>query len=253
MDKKYRNLIREMAWSQFSVQDQNSVLGLIWSFLNPALMVGVLFAYFRMTAGKGVAHYGIYLLLGMIHYTHFSNTTAAAMNSLHNMAQLTRHTVLPKEALVIGSVLVTSVEFGVSMMVCLILAFLSGVPLKSCVVTAPLIMLLQLVFATWASFLLATARVFVKDLSHLYQVFLRLLFFTTPIFYAAVFLQSPLAQRVLSFNLLAQLIDFSRDVFLEGHLFPVRFFLVLCAFHGLALWASFRFFKHCEPLFAEYV
>ena len=182
MDKSYRNLIREMAWSQFAVQDQNSVLGLIWSFLNPTLMVGVLFAYFQGSAGKGVAHYGIYLLLGMIHYTHFSNTTAAAMNSLHNMAQLTRHTVLPKEALVIGSVMVTSVEFGVSMLVCLILAFLSGVPMKSCLVAAPLIMLLQLVFATWVSFLLTTARVFVKDLSHLYQVFLRLLFFITPIF-----------------------------------------------------------------------
>ncbi len=253
MDKPYRNLIREMTYSQFAVRDQNSILGLVWSFLNPALTMGVLFAYFRMSAGKNVNHYGIYLLLGMIHYTHFSNTTAAAMNSLHNMAQLTRHTVLPKEVLVIGSVMAASLEFVVSMICCLLLAFLSGVPMKICLVFIPPIMILQLVFVMWVSFLLSAVRVFVKDLTHIYQVFLRLLFFTTPIFYAAAFLQNPFAQRALRFNLLAQLIGFSRNLVIDGHLFSLRLFVILCAFHGLALWGSFRWFKHCEPRFAEYV
>jgi ABC-2 type transport system permease protein len=253
MDRPYRNLIREMTYSQFAVRDQNSILGLVWSFLNPALMMGVLFAYFRMSAGKSVNHYGIYLLLGMIHYTHFSNTTAAAMNSLHSMAQLTRHTVLPKEALVIGSVMAASLEFVVSMVCCLLLAWMSGVPMKTCLVAILPIMVLQLLFVTWVSFLLSSARVFVKDLTHIYQVFLRLLFFTTPIFYAAAFLQNPVAQRALQFNMLAQLIGFSRSVVIDGHLFSVNLFLVLCGFHTLALWGSFRWFKHCEPRFAEYV
>ena len=253
MGRPYRNLVREMTWSQFAVRDQNSVLGLVWSFLHPAVMVGVLFAYFRANAGKDVKHYGIYLLFGMIHYTHFSNTTSGAMNCLHGMAQLTRHTVLPKEVLVISSVIAASMEFAVSIGFCVLLAWFSGIHLSFAVLALPLVLALQIVFALWVSFLLATIRVFVKDLNHIYQVFLRLLFFTTPIFYAAAFLRSPIAQRMLHFNLLAQLIGFSRSLVIGGTQFPVGFFLALWAFHGLALALAFLLFKYCESGFAEYV
>jgi ABC-type polysaccharide/polyol phosphate export permease len=253
MGKPYRNLIREMTFSQFAVRDQNSVLGLLWSFLNPVLMVAVMFAYFRMSAGRDVKHYGIYLLLGMIHYTHFSNTTSTAMGSLTSMAQLTRHTILPKETVVIGSVIATSLEFAVSMVFCLILACFSGIPVTAGLIALPLIMVLQLIFVMWVSFLLSATRVFVKDLAHVYQVFLRILFFTTPIFYAAAFLRSPLAQRLLRFNPLAHLIGFSRGLVIDGNLFPIGLFLLLLAIHSLALWGAFRWFKHTEPRFAEYV
>ncbi len=253
MDKPYRSLLREMVYSQFAVRDQNSILGMLWSFLNPVLMVGVLFSYFRMNAGKDIDHFGIYLLLGTVHYTHFSNTTSAGMNALNSMAQLTRHTILPKETVVIGSVLAMSLEFVVSMLFCLVLGRLSGIPLTHGMIVLPLIMLLQLVFVTWVSFLLSATRVFVKDLTHVYQVFLRLLFFVTPIFYAAAFLKSPFAEVMLRFNPLAQLIGFSRAAVIDGNFFSWRVFLLLFTLHAAALWGAFRWFKRCEPRFAEYV
>jgi ABC-type polysaccharide/polyol phosphate export permease len=253
MDKPYRNLIREVAYSQYAVRDQNSILGLLWSFLNPLLMMAVLFAYFRFNAGRDVKHYPVFLLLGMVHYTHFSNTTTSAMNVLTSMAQLTRHTILPKEALVIGSVLASSVDFGVSMLVCLVLACLSGIPATRAMLGLPLIVLLQLMFVMWVSFLLSAARAFVKDLSHIYQVVLRLLFFTTPIFYATAFLRSSLAQQMVRFNPLAHLIGFSRTSIIDGEMFPVKVFLALVAINALALWGALRWFKRCEPSFAEYV
>ena len=253
MDKKYRNLIREVAYSQYAVRDQNSILGLLWSFLNPLLTMGVLFAYFRMNAGRDVKHYAIFLLLGMIHYTHFANSTSAAMNSLIVSAQLTRHAILPKEVLVIGSVLATSVEFLVSMLMCVILAGFTGIPVSWALLGVLLVVVLQFLFVMWVSLLLSSARVFVKDLSHVYQVLLRLLFFATPIFYAAEFLESPLAQQMIRFNPLAGLIGLSRTSVIDGYMFPANAFLILTAMHALAVWGAFRWFKRCEPSFAEYV
>jgi len=252
MDKPYRNLVREVAYSQYAVRDQNSILGLLWSFLNPLLMMGVLFAYFRMNAGRDVKHYAVFLLLGMIQYTHFSNSTSSAMNVLTSMAQLTRHTVLPKEVLVIGSVLATSVDFVVSLLVCLALAFLTGIPFSWTMLSLPLIVFLQMLFVMWVSFVLAAARVFVKDLSHIYEVLLRLLFFATPIFYASAFLHSPLALQLVRFNPLANLIGLARGLVIDGRMLPVRIFLVMVLLHSLALWGAFRWFKRCEPSFAEY-
>jgi ABC-type polysaccharide/polyol phosphate export permease len=253
MGRPYRNLVREVAYSQFAVRDQNSILGVLWSFLNPLLTMAVLFAYFRLSAGRDVKHYAVFLLLGMIHYTHFSNSTTSAMNILVATAHLTRNTILPKEVLVIGSVLATSVEFVASMLVCVLVACLTGIPLSWAMLSISLIILLQMLFVMWVSFLLSAARVFVKDLSHVYQVLLRLLFFATPIFYVAQFLQSPLAQQVIRINPLANLISLSRGSVIDGQMFPLRVFLVLAAIHAAALWVAFRWFKRCEPSFAEYV
>jgi ABC-type polysaccharide/polyol phosphate export permease len=253
MDKPYRNLIREVAYAQYAVRDQNSILGLLWSFLNPLLMVAVLFAYFRMNAGLNVKHYAIFLLLGMVHYTHFSNSTGSAMNALILSAHLTRHAILPKEVLVIGSVLATSVEFLISMLVCVVLAPFVGIPASWAMLGLPLIVILQLLFVMWVSFLLASGRVFVKDLSHVYQVLLRLLFFATPIFYETKFLGSRLAQQLVRLNPLAALIGLSRNSVIDGHMFAANVFLALVSIHALALWGAFRWFKRCEPSFAEYV
>jgi len=252
MDKPYRNLVREVAYSQYAVRDQNSVLGLLWSFLNPLLMMAVLFAYFRLNAGRDVKHYAVFLLLGMIHYTHFSNSTSVAMNVLTTMAQLTRHTILPKEVLVIGSVLSTSVEFLASLLVCLALACLTGVPPSWAMLGLPLIVLLQLLFVMWVSLLLSATQVFVKDLTHVYQVLLRLLFIATPIFYSTAFLRNPLALQLVRFNPLAGLIGLSRRSVIEGQMLSSQVFLMLAAIHAVALWGAFRWFKRCEPSFAEY-
>jgi ABC-type polysaccharide/polyol phosphate export permease len=252
MGRPYRNLVREVAYSQYAVRDQNSVLGLLWSFLNPLLMMAVLFAYFSLNAGREIQHYGVFLLLGMIHYTHFSNSTSAAMNVLTNMSQLTRHTILPKEVLVIGSVLATSVEFVVSMLVCAVLACFTGVPISWAMLGLPLIVVLQMLFVMWVSLVLSAVRVFVKDLSHIYQVLLRLLFFATPIFYATAFLGNRLALQLVRVNPLARLIGLSRDSVIQGQMLPLGVFLALAAIHAALLWGAFRWFKRCEPSFAEY-
>jgi lipopolysaccharide transport system permease protein len=253
MDKPYRNLVREVAYSQYAVRDQNSILGLLWSFLNPLLTMAVLFAYFRVSAGRDVKHYAVFLLLGMVHYTHFSNSTTSAMNVLVVTAHLTRNAILPKEVLVIGSVMATSVEFIVSMVVCVAVACFAGVPVSWGMLGLPLIVILQILFVMWVSFLLSATRVFVKDLAHVYQVLLRLLFFATPIFYVTQFLQSQFAQQLVRFNPLASLIALSRGSVIDGHMFPVKMFLTLVLIHGLALWGAFRWFKRCESSFAEYV
>src|ERR1700720_828596 len=105
LDKKYLNLLREIVVTQFKLKDQSTFFGFMWSFLNPLVMLLVLLIFFRLRIGDQVEHYGIYLLIGIIHYTHFANTTNASMNILSRMRQLTCNAVFPKELLVVGSVI----------------------------------------------------------------------------------------------------------------------------------------------------
>src|SRR5215471_18728642 len=94
-DRKYLNLWREMTRAQFKLRDQSSFFGFLWSFANPLITVGLLFALFSAQLSHEIHYYALYLLIGIVHYTHFSNATSSSMNVLHSMSALTRNGVFP--------------------------------------------------------------------------------------------------------------------------------------------------------------
>ena len=189
-----------MALAQFKLRDQSTFFGFLWSFLNPLIALGLLFVLFRSKLGVDVEHYGVYLLIGIIHYSHFSNATTASMNVLYSMGGITRNAVFPKEVLVLASILTNTIEFILSMLICLAIALLSGVNLTSAMAALPFAFVLQIMLILWVSFLLSSLCIYVRDLAHVYQVFLRLLFFVTPIFYGFSFVGEGLAKYVVLAN-----------------------------------------------------
>ena len=140
-DKQYFSLLREIAISQYKLKDQSTFLGLVWSLLHPLLMLGVLFVFFNLHMGRNVEHYPLYLLVGLIHYTHFSTSTNTGMTALVSMRGLTRDTVFPKEVLVVASVAVTSIEFIISLGICVMIALFTNVRLSWASALLPLVLL----------------------------------------------------------------------------------------------------------------
>ena len=252
-DRKYRNLLQEMTLAQFKVKDQSTFFGFLWSFLNPLLVLGLLFVVFSSALGQEIEHYSVYLLIGIIHYTHFSNTTTAAMQVLLTRITLTRDTVFPKDVLVISSVATNTIDFLLSMLICVVLALFSGVRLTTFLAALPLVFVLQILLTLWVSFLLSSFYVYVRDLAHVYQVFLRLLFFITPIFYGLSLVGDGIAKYVLLANPLTHSIIFSRTLILEGRLFDVKVFLLLLAINAFLVYAAYKIFKKLEPTFSENV
>jgi lipopolysaccharide transport system permease protein len=251
LDGRYVNLLREMTATLFKLKDQSTFFGFSWSFLHPLIVLGVLFTFFRFRLGRDIPHYEVYLLIGIIHYTHFANTTNSAMHVLVNMRQLTRNAIFPKEILVVSSVFSNAVEFLISLCICVIIAALSGVRLTSALVLLPLVFMLQLMFVLGLSFLLSCLYLFVRDVGHIFQVFLRLLFLITPIFYTIDFLGGGLASSLVRLNPLTQLMNLSRAVILEGSLAPMDVVVILLLFNVVLIHVGLRLFKGYEPAFAE--
>jgi ABC-type polysaccharide/polyol phosphate export permease len=166
---------------------------------------------------------------------------------------LTRDTVFPKEVLVISSVITNTIDFFVSMAICIVLGFFSGVHVTSALAALPFVFILQILVVMWVSFLLSGFFVYVRDLSHVYQVFLRLLFFVTPIFYSLSFVGQGPAKYVVMANPLTHSIVFSRAVIIDGRLFDVKLFGALLVVNAVLVFASYKLFKKLEPSFAENV
>jgi ABC-type polysaccharide/polyol phosphate export permease len=252
-DKQYLNLLRELAITRYKLKDQSTFLGFLWSFLHPLIMLVLLFILFSGRLGKGIDHYAIYLLIGLVQFTHFSTTTNRAMHVLVSMKHLTSDTIFPKELLVIGSVLADVVELMAAMSVCVIIAKVTGVDLSWPIFMLPVVFLLQVTLALWVSLCLACLYVFVRDLTYVYQAFVRVLLFATPIFYAPSFLEHGAAQYIVWLNPLAHLVSFSRSLIIGGELLPVHQLLVFFAINVALLYGSIQLFRRYEPVFAEYV
>jgi ABC-type polysaccharide/polyol phosphate export permease len=252
-DARNINLLRELTVSQFKLKDQSTFFGLLWSFLNPLVMVLILFVFFAHRFGQNVENYGIFLLLGMVQYTHFANATSNSMRALLTMRQLTRETVFPKELIVVSSVVSNTIDFGIAMGVCLAAAYVTGVVPALLHLSILAVILLQFLLVLWVSMLLACVFPLARDIEHIYQVFLRALLFITPIFYTKAFLGEGAAQMLLTLNPLAQLISVSRDVLIQGQVPDAERWVVLVLANLVAVWLSWRLFKALEPRFAEYV
>lgn len=247
-----RDLLRELVISQIQDRDQSSFLGFLWSFLHPLLLLLILYTFFNTAFGGEVEHYGIYMLIGLVHYTHFANTTSAALRSLRQMRSLTAETVFPKELLVLSSMLAGSLDYVLSIVTCLVIAVFVGVPIEWNWLWSFVIVALQLQLSVWVGVLLSALYPFIGDIDHVYQIFLRILFFATPIFYNSSFLSSDLAETVIALNPLAQLIAISRGVILEGRAdLPVIVLFLLV--NGILAWIALRVFRSLEPSFAENV
>ena len=250
---KYFSLLKEIALCQFRLKDQSTFFGFLWSFLHPLIMLLVLLLFFHLRMGKTVQNYPIFLLIGIIHFTHFSNSTSASMSVLQSMKVLTCNVIMPKELLVLGSVIANTLEFCISMPICIVIAHFSGVPLNGALILFPLVVLLEILLVIWVSFVMSFIYIFVRDIGHIYEVFLRVLFFMTPIFYAPGFLEHGLARYIVILNPLAYVIDFSRTIIMKGEIpTPEKFFLFFFA-NAFMVGVSFLLFKKFEPRFAEYV
>lgn len=252
-DARYWNLLWELTRSQFRLKDQSTFFGFLWSFLNPLLMVTVLFAFFSLKLGENIAHYPLYLLIGVIQYNHFSNSTSASMATLCSMKHLTSSTVFPKELLVMGSIIASSIEFLAEMIVVVLIALVSGVTATGSLGLLSVVIALQIALALGGSLLLSCIYVFVRDIQHIYQVFLRILFFATPIFYDPSFLGRGLAQQIVSLNPLTQLINLSREIVIAGKPPPLDMLFLLIVADAAGVYFALLFFRRLEPTFAEHV
>jgi lipopolysaccharide transport system permease protein len=248
--RRHLALMGQVARIQHSLLDQTTVLGYLWIFLHPLAMLLVLYLFFSGRVGQGIPHYGIYLLIGLIQFTHFSKSTASAMRVLYRMRSLATNVIFPKDVLVYSSLLSDAPEFLISMGVTVVIALLAGVPASWALLALPLVIGLQLLMVLWVSLLLAVTYVFVHDLDHVYEVALRLLFFVTPIIYSLSIL-SPPAQRVALLNPLTHVIGFSRTLILEGRLPPAPALLGFLALNVVLAYGALVVFRRAEPALIE--
>jgi ABC-2 type transport system permease protein len=180
-----RRVLALLVTRDLKVKYADSVLGYVWSILEPLAMAGVYWFVFTqlMTRQLGESPYIVFLLCGMLPWQWASASLRSSMNALSKDSKLVRSTNLPREIWVLRTVGSKFAEFMYSIPVLAFFAIVNQAELSWRVVFVPLAILIQAMLLTGAGLLLAPLAVLYGDVERLMRIVLRLLFYFSPIIY----------------------------------------------------------------------
>ena len=180
---KNKAILREMVATDFKVRYQGSALGYVWSLLKPLLLFAVLYVLFTYIApiGKDVEHYGVMLLVGIVFWNFFSETTMVGASSVVAHGDLIRKVSIPRYLVVIASAISALINLGLSLIVFFIFALLNGIMPSLSWIGLVLIVIELFVLAVGLAFILATAYVKFRDITYIWEVVLQAGFYASMI------------------------------------------------------------------------
>ncbi|HMP90455.1 MAG TPA: ABC transporter permease [Kiritimatiellia bacterium] len=217
---RYRFALYNLIMKDFKVRYRNMSLGILWSLLNPLIMLGVLVVVFSYIHPSRHAHFfPVFLLIGMTTYNFFSLCMPPATAAILENASLVKKVIFPRVLIPVSVILSQFIHLLIQ--VCLLTVFVLAfrVPLHFTILWVPLIYLVLLTFIMGMAFACSALNVFYRDILYLVQSSLTVMFWLTPIFYdlAQVKLNLPRPlYLVYILNPIAGCIDGLRNAILRG-------------------------------------
>ncbi len=214
--RRFADITLVLARAEFKLRYLDSLIGYVWSLVQPLLLFLVLYFVWveLFDPGGGVPHYELALLLGVALFTFFSEATGHALTSLVGKGTMLRKIPFSPLALPLASVLTSFYVYGVTLLIALGFILASGVePSLKWLEMVPVLALL-LVYTVGVSLLLSLLYVGIRDIEQIWTVLLRLTFFLTPVFYPIEFAPENL-QQWLMLNPLAVVTVEARHVLVD--------------------------------------
>lgn len=180
---KYKYLIHELVTRDIKKKYRRSFLGVLWSLLNPLLMMVITAMIFSTLFRFDITNFPLYLLCGQIIVSFYNESTNFAMSSIIENGSLIKKVYIPKYLFPLSRVISSNINllFTLPALFLILLVTKWSFPLGTLTFIIPLFLLF--VFCLGVGLILSTIAVYFRDIFHLYGVFLTVLGYATPVFY----------------------------------------------------------------------
>ena len=214
---KTKGILFNFAITDLKIRYRNSILGVLWSLVEPLLLLGVLFVVFSTMFRFEIPNFPIYLLLGIICWNFFKNGTTFALNSLTNRSSLITQIYFPRAIPGLSAGITASIMIIFELVVLGIFMIAFGFSPPSTVILLIPILALQLLLILGVSLPLSVLNVKYKDTEFIWSVVVHAGFFLTPIFYQFDMMPD-YVQNVLQYSPMVQIVTMAHHVVLYGTL-----------------------------------
>jgi ABC-2 type transport system permease protein len=190
-----------------------TVLGYLWSLIRPLMLFGVLLFVFTQVFKVGsdqVEHYAVMLLLGIVVFTFFQESTTNAVTSVVAQEGIVRKTQFPRLVIPISTVVTGLFNFGLNLIIVLVFLFAFGVYPTWTWLLFPFLAVFLFALTAAVSMALSVLYVRYRDVAIIWTVVAQMLFYATPILYPVTFKESETFERLMMVNPLAVILEQAR-------------------------------------------
>lgn len=249
---KYRYLLVQLVQRDFKVKYKRSLLGVVWSLLNPLFTMMILTLVFSTLFKSNIPNFPVYFLCGSVMYNFFSESTNLSLGSIYSNASLIKKVYFPKYMFPFSKNLFSLVNLFTSFIAVIIVMIATKTPFHLTMLLSVIPIIYMFIFTVGISLILSCAAVFFRDLAHLYSIFLTALSFLTPIFYPIEILPKTILP-IVELNPITQAIQMVRQLILLQEIPSIQDNLTLLAFSLVSLLIGVAIFYKKQDKFILYI
>lgn len=198
---KYKDLMLELVSRDLKLKYRRSILGYLWSILNPLFIMVIMTIVFSHMFQRGnIPNFPVYLISGQVLFNFMNLSTKSAIESITGSASLLKKTYVPKYVFTVSKIASGLVDCIFSLGALLIVMLFTGGRFSWYLLLTPIVLLQLFVFSLGLGMFLAAANVFFRDILYIYNAVTTAWLYLTPIFYPIEFLPGTLHWVVVHLN-----------------------------------------------------
>ena len=249
---KFRSLIYQLVKRDFKAKYKRSVLGILWTILNPLLTMFVLVIVFSKIFRFEIENFPVYLLSGTLLFGYFSESTNMAMGSILAASAMLKKVNIPKYIFPITKVLSSLVTLAFSFAALVIVMIVTKCPVSITIILIPVPIIYLFIFSMGIGMILASIIVFFRDINYLYGVFLTALTYLSALFYPISAVPG-VTRTIISMNPVYHFIRYFRNLVLYGVFPSIWDNLVCISISFIALFIGLFIFYRNQDRFILYI
>lgn len=260
---RYRVLIQNLVSRELKARYRGTILGFLWSFLNPLLLMIVYTVVFGLilnprdeAIGATPWLYSLYMFCGILPWTWFSSSSLESANVLMVNGNLIKKILFPAEVLPVVTVTANLIHFFLGLPILLLFIPIMGKPFTPYILLLPLVVIVQYVFTLGFSLLISALTVHFRDIKDILSNLMIFWFFSTPIIYSLkmeVLQRFKIVKILLNLNPMTHIIEGYHACFFYGELIPWKRLSVTLAVSLILFIFGYTVFDRLRDSFPEEV
>ncbi len=257
---EYRDLLFTLTVKELKVQYRSSILGFLWSLLNPLLMMLIFSFVFAYVFKFGIKDFPIFFLCGLLPWNFFNVALTVSTGAIVSNGNLIKKVYFPREILPLSIVGANLINFLLSLIVLFAFLIIYGYNFYAWLPLLLVAIVIETILTIGAALFLAGVNVYFRDIQYIITVVLMALFYATPIIYNLELVQQsywmtkyPWLLKLYMLNPLVPVISMYRDALYLQQMPSATVFLYAIGSTLTLLVIGFYTFHRLEPAFAEEV
>lgn len=254
MKKNYKDLLFNLVKREIASRYKQSILGYFWVVLNPLfqmLVMTIVFSKIMRISIPG-APYFLFLYVGLLPWTFFTNALVSSMGNLVGMGSLIKKVYFPREIIILATLLAKAVDLALAsvIFVFFMIIFRQPTNLGLDLIMVPTIFAIQFIFTLGVALFISALNLFYRDVQYLINLVLTLWFYLTPVIYPTEMVPEKL-KIILSLNPMSVLINAYRRVILSAQLPNLPHLAVALIVSLMVFMIGWGVFNKLEGRFAD--